>query len=148
MYKFAGRFNRKELFIKEFNYWILMLRPVPVTIGSCIILLKRECFSITEVTKEEMTEFLTVCTYFENSCKNLYGAVKFNYHADMMKDSFVHFKAIPRYDKPVIRHGEQFIDKDWPLTEKLTKNKVSEEMLQKIKQDFLNNERENRISTS
>lgn len=139
MYEFLGRFNRKELWIKEFDYWIIMLRPVPVTIGSCVILLKRECFSIQEVTKEEMTEFVDVCTYFENSCKKLYGAVKFNYHADMMKDGFVHFKAIPRYDKPVMRHGMEWIDQDWPLTEHLTKREVSEEMLQKIKKDFLQN---------
>lgn len=36
MYEFAGRFNRKDLFIKEFDYWVLLLRPVPVTIGSFI----------------------------------------------------------------------------------------------------------------
>lgn len=137
MYEFAGRFNRKELFIKEFNYWILMLRPVPITIGSCIILLKRECFSLGEVTKEEFSEFSHVCNYFEEKCKSLYGAVKFNYHADMMKDSFVHFKAIPRYDKQITRHGMNFIDKDWPLTEKLTKTEVSEEILQKVRKDFL-----------
>ncbi len=23
MYEFAGRFNRKDLFIKEFDYWVL-----------------------------------------------------------------------------------------------------------------------------
>lgn len=141
MYEFAGRFNRKELFIKEFDYWILMLRLVPITIGSCIILLKRECSSLAEVTKEEITEFPKVCKFFEEKCKSLYGAVKFNYHADMMKESFLHFKAIPRYDKPVIRHGINWIDKDWPLTESLTKTEVSEEILQKIKNDFLEDEK-------
>lgn len=140
MYEFAGRFNKKELFIKEFNYWILMLRPVPITIGSSIILLKRECFSIADVTKEEMAELVEVCSFFENKCKSLYGAVKFNYHADMMKEGFVHFKAIPRYDQPVIKHGMNWIDKDWPLTESLTKTEVSEEILQKIRKDFLGNE--------
>lgn len=141
MYEFAGRFNRQELFIKEFNYWILMLRPVPITIGSSIILLKRECFSLADVTKEEMTELIEVCGYFEEKCKLLYGAVKFNYHADMMKDSFVHIKAIPRYDKPVIKHGMNWIDKDWPLTESLTKTEVSEEILQEIRKDFLEGEK-------
>lgn len=27
MYEFAGRFNREDLLLKEFNYWILILRP-------------------------------------------------------------------------------------------------------------------------
>ncbi len=140
MYEFAGRFNREDLFIKEFNYWILLLRPVPVTIGSCIILLKRECYSIALLTSDEMSEFQVVCKYFEDKCKKLYGAVKFNYHADMMKDSFVHFKAIPRYDKIVKKHGIEWIDYDWPLTEHLTKNKVDDELLYKIREDFLKDE--------
>lgn len=137
MYEFAGRFNRSDLFIKEFDYWLLLLRPVPITIGSSIILLKRECNSLALLTNDEMIEFQKVCKYFEEKCKKLYGAVKFNYHADMMKDSFVHFKAIPRYDKVVNKHGIEWIDKDWPLTEHLTKNKVDDEILHKIRDDFL-----------
>ncbi len=137
MYEFAGRFNRKDLFIKKFDYWILLLRPVPITIGSGIILLKRECNSLALLTSEEMAEFPTICKYFEDKCKKLYGAVKFNYHADMMKESFVHFKAIPRYDKIVKKHGIEWVDCDWTLTEHLTKNKVADEILHKIRKDFL-----------
>lgn len=140
MYEFLGRFNRPDLFIKEFNYWILMVRPAPVTIGNCIILLKRKCFSLGEVTEEEILEFPTVCRFFEEKCKLLYGAVKFNYHANMMKENFVHFKAIPRYDKTVTRHGIKWTDKEFPLTENLKKQevRVSEKVLQDIKNDFLN----------
>lgn len=140
MYEFAGRYNQEDLFIKEFSYWLLLLRPLPVTIGSCVILLKRKCPSLSEVTKEEMSEFLEVCRYFEKSCKTLYGAVKFNYHANMMKEDFVHFHAIPRYDKIVKRHGIDWIDHDWPLAEKMTKTKVEKDILKKVKQDFLENE--------
>jgi len=64
MYEFASRFNREDLFLKEFNYWILILRPVPVTLGSCIILLKRSCPSLAEITPEEMAEFPKVCNSF------------------------------------------------------------------------------------
>lgn len=114
-----------------------MVRPVPVTIGSCLILLKRKCTSLSEVTKEEMNEFPDVCHFFEKACTSLYGAVKFNYHANMMKENFVHFKAIPRYDKEVTSHGMNWIDEDYPSTEHLTKHPVEEEILQAIKQDFL-----------
>lgn len=136
MYEFLGRLHRQELFIKEFHYWILMVRPVPVTIGSCIIFLKRKCPSLSEVTKEEMVEFPEVCSFFEKSCKSLYGAVKFNYKANMMKEDFVHFHAIPRYDKNIKRHGITWVDYDWPLAEKMTKQEVSDEVLLKIKKDF------------
>lgn len=137
MYEFAGRFNRKDLIIKEFDYWVLLLRPVPVTIGSCIILLKRECPSLAEVTKEEMAEFSEVCKLFEERCKSLYGAVKFNYHANMMKENFVHFHAIPRYDKEFEKYGVLWIDKEWPTGVAMYKTEVSEEVLQEIKKDFI-----------
>ncbi len=136
MYEFAGRFNREDLIIKEFNDWVLLLRPVPVTLGSCIILLKRECPSLAEVTKEEMAEFSEVCKLFEERCKTLYGAVKFNYHANMMKENFVHFHAIPRYDKEIQRYNLTWIDKEWPTGVAMYKTGVSEEVLQEIKKDF------------
>lgn len=137
MYEFAGRFNRKDLIVKEFNYWILLLRPVPVTIGSCIILLKRKCSSLAQLTPEEMTEFPKVCKLFEESCKSLYGAIKFNYHANMMKEDFVHFHAIPRYDKEINKYGLKWIDKEWPTGVGMYKTEVSEEILQDIKTDFI-----------
>lgn len=137
MYEFAGRFNREDLFLKEFNYWILILRPVPVTLGSCIILLKRNCPSLAEVTPEEMAEFPEVCKLFEEKNKVLYGAVKFNYHANMMKENFVHFHAIPRYDKEIEKYGIKWIDKEWPTGVGMYKTEVSEEILQKTKEEFI-----------
>lgn len=140
MYEFAGRFNRKDLFIKEFNYWILLLRPVPVTLGRCIILLKRKCSSLAEVTETEMGEFPIVCHFFEERCKRLWGAVKFNFHANMMKEDFVHFHAIPRYDKEIIKYNMHWIDKEWPTGVALYKTEVNEIILQEIKKDFLKEE--------
>lgn len=137
MYEFAGRFNREDLIVKEFKFWLLLLRPVPVTLGSCIILLKRKCLSLADVKNEEMAEFSEVCHFFENSCKTLYGAVKFNYHANMMKEDFVHFHAIPRYDRIVNRYGMDWIDKEWPIGVSMYKTEVSDSILQNIKQDFL-----------
>lgn len=136
MYEFAGRFNRSDLVIKEFKYWLLLLRPVPVTLGSCIILLKRNCPSLADVMPEEMTEFPEVCKLFEEKTKSLYGAVKFNYHANMMKEDFVHFHAIPRYDKAIEKYGMTWIDTEWPTGVTMYKTEVSEKTLQEIKSDF------------
>jgi len=137
MYEFAGRFNREDLILKEFDYWILILRPVPVTIGSCVILLKRRCSSLGEITFSEMAEFPKVCNFFEEKNRTLFGAVKYNYHANMMKENFVHFHAIPRYDKEIERYGIKWIDKEWPTGVGMYKTEVSEEILYKIKNDFI-----------
>ena len=137
MYEFAGRLNREDLFIKEFDNWILMVKPVQITLGSCIILLKKQRSSVADILDDEMAEFPKVCKWFEERCRNIYGAVKFNYHANMMKENFVHFHAIPRYDKIVSRHGVEWIDHDWPLADKITKTRVDEDVLLKIRNDFL-----------
>lgn len=136
MYDFAERFNREDLFLKEFQYWVLLLRPTPVTLGSCIILLRRKCDSLANVSSDEMTEFPEVCKYFEEKCKKLYGAVKFNYHANMMKESFVHFHAIPRYDRIIDKYGIRWIDKEWPTGVSMYKTEVSNDILYEIKNDF------------
>ncbi len=138
MYEFAGRFNRKDLFLKEFQYWVLLLKPVPVTLGTSIILLKRECSSFSDITPEEMGEFCDVCKYFESKCRSLYGAVKFNYHANMMREEFVHFHVIPRYDRKVERYNMVWEDKEWPIKCSASyKTEVSDSVLYAIKNDFL-----------
>ena len=38
--EFAGRFNRPDLLLKEFKYWVVILRENVVTLGSTIIILK------------------------------------------------------------------------------------------------------------
>jgi len=84
-----------------------------------------------------MAELPKVCNLFEEKNKTLYGAVKFNYHANMMKENFVHFHAIPRYDKDIERYGMKWIDKEWPTRVGMYKTEVSEEILHKIKEEFI-----------
>ena len=56
----------------------------------------------------------------------------------MMKESFVHFHAIPRYDKAIEKYGIKWIDKEWPIGVNMYKTKVSNDILYEIKNDFLN----------
>lgn len=138
MYEFVGRFHREDLILEEFQYWILLLRPAPITLGSAVILLKRQCSSFSQVTSAEMAEFPQVCSLFENRCKTLWGASKFNYHANMMKEEFVHFHAFPRYNERIERYGVLWEDKDWPKKCSATYTvKVSNAILYQIKEEFL-----------
>ena len=68
----------------------------------------------------------------------MYGAVKFNYHANMMKENFTHFHAIPRYDKIINKYGVEWIDEEYPSKAAMSfKTVVEESVLQEIKQDFI-----------
>lgn len=108
------KFDVANLGIKEYEYWILALRAKQVTIGSCVILLKRECPFISELTDSELIEFKLVAKDWETIINTTFKPDKFNYIAAMMKDPFVHFHAIPRYREPREFDGVTFKDTSWP----------------------------------
>jgi len=134
--EFAGRFNKPELLLKEFKHWVIILRENVVTLGSCIIILKSGKPFLKDVSSEEMAEFSEVCKWFEEKTKSLYGAVKWNYCAMMMKDEFVHFHAIPRYANEIEMYNKKWIDEDYPKGTKLNKIDVEYDVLMKIKEDM------------
>lgn len=106
--EFMKKFRPKELCIKEFKYWIVCVRQKQTTIGDVVILLKRETENVSGMTQEESAEFAEVVKWYEQVCREKFGAIKFNYIIMMMKDPFVHYHAFPRYDKTV-----NLFDIDW-----------------------------------
>ena len=134
--EFAGRFNNPELLLKEFNYWVIILRESVVTLGSCVIILKSGKPSLKDVSNEEMSELPQVCKWFEEKTKELYGAVKWNYLAMMMKDEFVHFHAIPRYENEVEIYNKKWVDEDYPSGTKMNKIDVEYDVLMEIKENM------------
>lgn len=134
--EFAGRFNKPELLLKEFNHWVIILRENVVTLGSCVIILKSGKPCLKDVSGEEMSEFPQVCRWFEQKTKELYGAAKWNYLATMMKDSFVHFHAIPRYENEVEIYNKKWVDEDYPSGTKMNKIDVEHDVLMEIKKDM------------
>jgi len=136
MLEFANRIVKENLIIKSFEYWSIAIRTNQVNVGSCIIVLNRECATLPEVTPEEMAEYPIVCKWFEEKCKKLYGAEKFNYLALMMVDEYVHFHAIPRYSKPIEEYGIIWEDRGWPKFPDMKGTETTEEQLLQIKMDF------------
>ena len=137
--EFAGRFNRPDLVIKEFKYWVVIIRENVVTLGSSIFVLKSGKKNLSDVSSLEMAEFSEVCRWFEDKTKNLYEAVKWNYLALMMKDEFVHFHAIPRYSTNVLKYNMMWVDKDYPKGTKLEKIEIDNSILLEILNDMKKN---------
>lgn len=112
--EFMNKFKPDTRCIKDFKYWIVCIRAKQTTLGDAVILLKREVPSISNMFPEEGAEFPEVIKWYENTCIEKFGAVKFNYVVMMMKDNFVHYHAFPRYDKEIDKFDIKWIDKDWP----------------------------------
>ena len=129
---FYDKFKPAELTIKDFNHWIVLLRQKQITLGDAVIVLKREVPSIGDATAEELAEFPTVIKWYEDKCKSLFAAEKFNYFAAMMKDNFVHFHSLPRYSTDIVRYGINWKDEFWPKPISLIDVSTEETVLQQL----------------
>lgn len=136
MLEYAGRFSKPELMIKQGEYWSIVFREGITTLGNCILICNRMCPTFGDLKPEEMAEFPAMCSWYENKIKTLYGAIKFNYIAMMMKEEFVHFHVIPRYNEPKEKYGITWIDQDWPKGSKMGKTEIPDYVKQKIIEDL------------
>jgi len=130
--EFMKVFKPEKLCVKMFKYWIVCIREKQVTLGDTIIALKRKITKMGEITKEEAAEFAEVTKWYENICKEKFGAIKFNYLVMMMKDLFVHYHAFPRYDKKVNLFNIEWEDKN-PLNNFALVEDTEDEILFKIR---------------
>lgn len=113
-YDFMAAFNPENTLVKEFEHWVILVRGEQTTLGDCLFVIKRNIPTFSDMSAEESAELHIAIRWYEEKCRKLYGADKFNYVAAMMRDNFAHFHAFPRYSKPVVRHGIEWIDDRWP----------------------------------
>ena len=132
--EFMSKFKPDTRCIKEFEHWIVCIRKRQTTLGSAVILLKRQVTSVGDMLPEEGAEFPKVIKWYEEICQNKFGAVKFNYIIMMLKDYYVHYHAFPRYDKDINLFKMEWKDNDWPSAINF-KNGIEpeEEKLEEIK---------------
>lgn len=122
-------FGYPESLIKEYQHWVVLLRPQQVTIGSLVMAAKSAATNLGSLSRAEWSEFATVCGEMEPLLRVCFGAEKFNYLALMMKDPNVHFHVIPRHSQPVTVDGTEFIDSDWPAKTEMVSIEVPDATL-------------------
>lgn len=127
--EFMKKFRPDELCIKEFKYWIVCARQKQVTLGDVVILLKRQIGAVRDMLPEEAVEFIEVIKWYEELCKEKFGAVNFNYMILMGKDRFVHYHAFPRYDKKVNLFNIEWKDIDFPKIVDIKNTEVADDEL-------------------
>ena len=135
-YSFMSAFHPEDTLVKEFNHWVILVRENQLTLGDCYFVLKRETPHFGDMTVDEGAELGSVLKWYEKRCTELYGAEKFNYITAMMRDTFVHFHAFPRYSKPVERFGRKWTDELWPRVIRFGPSVCEPEYYQMIKDDL------------
>jgi len=100
--------------VKEYKYWLVLLRKEQVTLGSLILICKEEKTNFHSISQEAMMELSIVTKDIESGLSNVFGYSKINYLMLMMVDPEVHFHVIPRYEKSVSFEQQEFVDGFWP----------------------------------
>jgi diadenosine tetraphosphate (Ap4A) HIT family hydrolase len=134
--EFMLKFKPQDLCLKEFKYWVVVLRQKQLTLGAAVFLLKREIQSIGMATEDEFAELPKATAWYEEKCKELFSPDKFNYIAAMMKDNFVHYHAMPRYAESRHYAGQTWVDPCYPKPITLSDCETSIETLRALLVDM------------
>jgi len=132
-------FDEKNNLIKEYKHWKLLVRNVNTTLGNCLAITKRHMERFSDITEEEMQEFARLIKDVEGSLKKSFSYDKINYLMLMMRDKHTHFHILPRYASLRKFAGLEWKDEDWPKKPGDFKESVPQEVLNKVKEEIIDN---------
>ncbi len=112
--KHLVKFRVSDLAVMEGEHWIGIVRQKQITVGSLVILLRREEPEMGGVSAQEAAELFVMTGQLQTRLGETFGAERYNLIAAMMKDPWVHFHLIPRYSKVVNFNDRTWEDADWP----------------------------------
>ncbi len=134
--------------IYETDFWRVIVAIDQTYLGRCVIVLKRDCGDLSEVSHEEMLDFLdNVVVKTEKALRKAFGATLFNWGC-LMNNAFqeenpkpqVHWHLRPRYQTAPIVLGEAFTDPNFGHHyERGVERKVTPEVKAEIIKKFREN---------
>lgn len=108
------KFGFPETLIREFDQWVVLLRPAQVTLGSLVLAAKSEATAFADLPPEAFAELAQIVPAIETALRGLVDYDRINYLMLMMVDPNVHFHVIPRYSEGRTWDGTAFPDAGWP----------------------------------
>ncbi len=115
----AIRFGYPETLIREYEYWIVLLREPQVTLGSLVLCAKSDASEFSALSPSAFKEMSIVIRDIERVLKAAFEYDKINYLMLMMVDPNVHFHVVPRYAEERSACGLKISDPGWPAAPKL-----------------------------
>ena len=86
--KTIKKFGYPEYLIKDYEFWILLLRPEQITVGSMVIIHKHEIFNFSSLENRAHGELLQVYTDVESIAYSVLKAEKVNFLTLMIVDKY------------------------------------------------------------
>ncbi len=136
----------KRFQLYESKSWSVFLSDEQDYIGRCILVLKRHCSSLAELTEDEWNELRRLICKVEACLKAVLGATLCNWSCLMNSfykasapDPHLHIHVRPRYDQPVTLNGSTYIDSEFGHHYALNKrgaipDKDKEEVFRRLKE--------------
>ena len=110
----------KKFQVYESTFWSVFLSDEQDYIGRCILVLKRHCGSLSELTEAEWEELRKLIGRVENCLMAVLGATLCNwscllnsFYQDSEPDPHLHLHVRPRYDHPVVLNGNTYCDHEF-----------------------------------
>ena len=134
------KFGYPATLIKEYEHWVVLLRPAQVTLGSLVLASKSDATAYSALSPDAFVEQATVVSAIESALRNFTNYERINYLMLMMVDPNVHFHVFPRYSEPRSWDGTSFPDAGWPGPPKLdSATALTPDQIQRLSSDIMLN---------
>ena len=108
------KFGYPDTLIKEFDHWVVLLRPAQVTLGSLVLAAKSEATAYSDLPDEAFAELSVAVRAIEKALRSFCDYERINYLMLMMVDPNVHFHVFPRFSESKRWEEIEFPDGGWP----------------------------------
>jgi diadenosine tetraphosphate (Ap4A) HIT family hydrolase len=107
------KFGYPQTLVREYDHWLVLLRPAQVTAGSLVLAAKADSTAYGALPMQAFAEQGKVVADIEAALQRAVGYERINYLMLMMVDPNVHFHVFPRYSGSRSFAGLNIADHGW-----------------------------------
>lgn len=108
------KFGFPATLVRDFEHWVVLLRPAQVTLGSLVLAARSDATAYSALPAEAFAGQAEAVRAIEAALRQFTAYERINYLMLMMVDPNVHFHVIPRYSEPRRWNEIEFPDAGWP----------------------------------
>jgi diadenosine tetraphosphate (Ap4A) HIT family hydrolase len=108
------KFGFPDSLVREFDHWVVLLRPGQVTLGSLVLAAKSDATAFGALPAGAHAELAQITGEIEATLRTEVDYQRINYLMLMMVDPNVHFHIFPRYEGSRTLEGVTVSDHSWP----------------------------------
>ncbi len=126
-------------FIKDFDYWTLLINYAQPTLGSTLLVLNRHVESLSEVSEEEARDYWKNVGLLEEALRKSFNPQRINYLMLANVVTHAHYHVVPRYEEKINFAGKSWFDENYGHFPILRSNEKDQETLDRIRFKILEN---------